>query len=50
MRKGIKIKHERSATKFAILPEINFAWSKGYYFFIFVSWLKWTVSYNFVNI
>lgn len=52
MEKGIKIKSEKSNTKWTLLPEINFAWKKGYYFFVFFSWLKWTytVSYNFVSI
>ena len=50
MKKRIKIKSERSNTKWALLPEINFTWKKGYYFFVFFSWLKWTASYNFVNI
>ena len=50
MKKGIKIKSEKSNTKLALLPEINFAWKKGYYFFVFFSWLKWKVSYNFVSI
>jgi hypothetical protein len=50
MKRGIKIKFEKSNNKFAFLPEINFAWSKRYYFFIFVSWFKYTWSYNFINI
>ena len=52
MEKGIKIKSEKSNTKWTLLPEINFAWKKGYYFFVFFNWLKWscTVSYNFVSI
>ena len=46
----MKIKLEKSQNKWALLPEINFAWKKGYYFFVFFSWLKWSVSYNFVSI
>lgn len=48
----MKIKFEKSQIKWAFLPEINFAWKKGYYFFVFFSWLKWTciVSYNSVSI
>lgn len=41
MNKNIEIKFEKSNNDFAILPEINFVWNKGYYFFIFIGWLKW---------
>lgn len=51
MKNRIKIKFEESKYKIAILPEINFAWRKGYYFFISVSWLRYTLfNYNFIKI
>lgn len=42
--------YEKTESKFSVLPEINFAWSKGYYFFVFISWFRYTINYNFVNI
>lgn len=43
----MKIKLEKSQNKWALLPEINFAWKKGYYLFVFISWFKYTISFNF---
>ena len=41
------VNYEKSESKFAVLPEINLAWSKGNYFFVFISWFNYTISYNF---
>ena len=43
----MKFKYEKSESKFAVLPEINLAWGKGNYFFVFISWFNYTISYNF---
>lgn len=43
----MKLKFERHTNKWSLLPNINFAWKKGYYFFVFFSWLKWTINLNF---
>lgn len=43
----MKIKLEKSQNKWSFLPEINFTWKKRYYFFVFFSWLKWTINLNF---
>ena len=48
MNKNIKLNFEKLNNSFSILPEINFAWSKGHYFFIFVGWLKYRTSYKFL--
>ena len=46
----MKFNYEKSESKFAVLPEINLAWSKGNYFFVFISWFNYTISYNFLNL
>lgn len=43
----MKIKLEKSQSKWALLPEINLSWKKGYCLFMFISWLKWTINLNF---